>query len=30
MKKGACGVIDIAIVGDRNVIKKGSREDSKI
>ena len=29
-EKGTCTLIDVAISGDRNVIKKGSREDSKI
>ena len=29
-EKGTCMVIDAAISGDRNVIKKGSPEDSKI
>jgi len=29
-EKGTCMLIDIAISGDRNVIKKRSREDSKI
>jgi len=29
-EKGTCMLIDVAISGDRNVIKKGSREDSKI
>jgi len=29
-EKGTCMLIDVAISGDRNVIKKRSREDSKI
>jgi len=29
-EKGTCMLIDVANSGDRNVIKKGSREDSKI
>jgi len=29
-EKGTCMLIDVAISGERNVIKKGSREDSKI
>ena len=29
-EKGTCMLIDFAISGDRNVIKKRSREDSKI
>ena len=29
-EKRTCMLIDVAISGDRNVIKKGSREDSKI
>jgi hypothetical protein len=29
-EKGTCMLIDVAILGDRNVIKKRSGEDSKI
>ena len=29
-EKGTCMLIDVAISGDRNVIKKARREDSKI
>ena len=29
-EKGTCMLIDVVISGDRNVIKKRSREDSKI
>ena len=29
-EKGTCMLIDAAILGDRNVVKKGSREDFKI
>jgi len=29
-EKGTCMLLDVAISGDRNVIKKRSREDSKI
>ena len=29
-EKGTCVLTDVAISGDRNVIKKRSREDSKI
>ena len=29
-EKGTCPLIDVAISGDRNVIKKRSREDFKI
>jgi len=29
-ENGTCMLIDVAISGDRNVIKKRSREDSKI
>jgi len=29
-EKGTCMLIDVAISGDRNVIKKRSREDSKM